>query len=87
MLLALVKDHHPSTEFVYYLQHDFAFKPGINHTALVNVMKENEDEKSYKIIERYSTGLKGVHLSTGGVCLYHFCFGQILNVCCKCIYL
>ena len=51
-LLALVKDHHPSTEFVYYLQHDFAFKPGVNHTALVNTMKENDDVRIVRFLYR-----------------------------------
>ena len=59
-VLALIDHHYPRVEFLYYLQHDFSFRPGINHTALVKTVKETSDHQidlvrfSYQSVLRYN---------------------------------
>lgn len=37
--LHLIEEHYPRVQFLYYVQHDFAFIRPVYHTALVNIIK------------------------------------------------
>jgi hypothetical protein len=41
--LLLIKQHFPSVEFLYYMQHDFEFVRTVDHTALVNTMRTHPE--------------------------------------------
>jgi len=51
-MLALIEDHHPSVKYLYYLQHDFSFRKGVNHTALVEVVRENKNVDLVRFLYR-----------------------------------
>jgi hypothetical protein len=39
----LIERHYPKVEYLYYLQHDFAFVRNVNHLAMVDLMKEHSN--------------------------------------------
>lgn len=41
--LNLITEHFPGTEYLYSLQHDFPFIRSVDHTGLVNIMKEESN--------------------------------------------
>lgn len=52
-ILALIEDHHPSVKYLYYLQHDFSFRTGVNHKALIEVVQENKNINLVRFLYKY----------------------------------
>jgi len=52
-MLALIEDHHPSVKYLYYLQHDFSFRTGVNHKALIEVVQENKNINLVRFLYKY----------------------------------